>query len=382
VQSVAGGWRLVLEDELSTAYERGTVLVHGNVAAATHGETVQELLGSGQAGAAFQRFPLSHEPLTYLQSTDPSGADSALEVRVNDVRWDELPTLHGARASDRGYAVRTDERGKTYVQFGDGERGARLPSGSNNVRARYRKGLGAAGNVSPDALAQLLDRPLGVKGVSNPAAATGGADPEPEAAARASIPLTVRTLGRAVSLLDYEDFARGFAGVAKANAAVLPLRTGRTIVVTVALGSSPGPESAERLDDLTTTLRAYGDPQVAVTVLAGTQATFRLALKLAVDPAYESDAVLAAVEAALRASYSFDARGFIEPVHRSDVIGVVHSVAGVLAVDVDRLYAGAVPGLAERLLAQQPAVAADGSAVPAGLLLLDPAPLDWLEVIS
>ena len=29
------------------------------------------------------------------------------------------------------------------------EHGARLPSGSNNVRARYRKGLGAAGNVKP-----------------------------------------------------------------------------------------------------------------------------------------------------------------------------------------------------------------------------------------
>ena len=143
----------------------------------------------------------------------PSGAAAALEVRVNDVRWDEAPTLFDATPSDRAYVVRTDEQGKTYVQFGDGERGARLPSGANNVRAKYRKGIGAGGNVKAGALAQLIDRPLGVKGVTNPEQAGGGVDPESEDAARASIPLGVRTLGRAVSLLDYEDFARAFSGV-------------------------------------------------------------------------------------------------------------------------------------------------------------------------
>ena len=83
-----------------------------------------------------------------------------------------------------------------------------------------------------------------MKGVSNPVAASGGVDPETEDAARTSIPLGVRTLGRAVSLLDYEDFARAFTGVVKANATVLPLRGGRTIVVTVAF------EGGERLADL------------------------------------------------------------------------------------------------------------------------------------
>jgi hypothetical protein len=382
VQALAGGWRLVLEEPLAETYERASVVVHANVAAATHGETVQQLLGSGRASAAFQRFPLAHEPLTYLQSTDPSGADSALEVRVNDVLWDEVPTLFGAGPRDRAYALRTDEEGKAYVQFGDGERGARLPTGANNVRAKYRKGLGAAGNVKAGALAQLLDRPLGVKGASNPVAAGGGVDPESEASARASIPLAVRTLGRAVSVLDYEDFARAFAGVAKAHATVLPLRAGRTVVVTVALAGSSGPEAAERLDDLGDALRDHGDPRVEVAVLPGTEQTFRLALRVAVDPAYETGAVLAAVEAGLRAAYSFDARGLTEPVHRSEVIAAVHAVAGVLAVDVDRLYAGDVPGLADRLLALRPSVGPAGTPLAAGLLLLDPAPLDWLEPMT
>jgi hypothetical protein len=382
VAAISGGWRITFDRDLSTAYERSTVIVHGNVALATHGETVRQLLGSGRAATAFQRFTLAHDPLTYRQSADPSGAEAALEVRVNDVRWNEAPTLYGARPTDRSYAVRSDEQSRTYVQFGDGDHGARLPSGSNNVRARYRKGLGAAGNVKTDTLAQLLDRPLGVKGVTNPAAASGGVDPEPEASARASIPLGVRTLGRAVSRLDYEDFARAFAGVAKAQAAVLSLRGGRTIVVSVALSGVPDAQTAKRLDDLGSALRSRGDPQVQVTVVAGTTTTFRIGLRVAVDPAYEADVVLAAVERALRTTFAFDVRSFTVPVYRSGVVSIVHTVAGVLAVDINLLYTGSTATLADRLLAQQPAVGAGGAAIPAGLLVLDPAPLDLLEVMT
>jgi hypothetical protein len=371
------GSRLILADSLVADYRRETVVVYANVALATHGESVHELLGSGRADLPFQRFALAQEPLTHRQSADPSGAEPALEVRVNDVRWERRATLFDSLPDDHAYAVGVDERARTYLEFGDGERGARLPTGSNNVRALYRKGLGAAGNVRAGALAQLLDRPLGAKGVSNPDAAAGGVDPEGPELMRASIPLAVRTLGRAVSRLDYEDFARAFAGVSKAHAAVLPLRGGETIVVTVALEGS-----ADRLADLSTALRTHGDPHVQVTVLPYHEATFRLALKVTIDPAYDRDTVLAGVTQALRAAFAFEARAFTQPVHRSEVVSVVHGVSGVVAVDLDRLYTGTPPGLADRLLAQQPGVTAQGDARPAGVLVLDPAPFDYLDALS
>ena len=74
----------------------------------------------------------------------------------------------------------------------------------------------------------------------------------------------MRTLGRAVSLLDYEDFARAFSGVAKAQARRAPAARGPTVVVTVAF------EGGDRLDDLAAALRTHGDPRVQVRVLAGT----------------------------------------------------------------------------------------------------------------
>ena len=78
-------------------------------------------------------------------------------------------------------------------------------------------------------------------------------------------------------------------------------------------------------------------------MLEGTTETFRLGLTVTVDPAYERDAVLAGVEAALRAAYAFEARGLIEPVFLSELVAVAHTVPGVLAVDVDHLYTGRPP---------------------------------------
>jgi hypothetical protein len=186
----------------------------------------------------------------------------------------------------------------------------------------------------------------------------------------------VRTLGRAVSMLDYEDYALAFTGVVKANATVLPLRGGRTIVVTVAF------EGGERLADLTASLRDHGDPRVQVLVLEGSTETFRLGLTATVDPAYERDAVLAGVESALRAAYAFEARGLTEPVFLSELVAVAHAVPGVLAVDVDHLYTGATADLADRLLAPRPDVDASGEAIPAGVLVLDPTPFDELEGVA
>ena len=61
--------------------------------------------------------------------------------------------------------------------------------------------------VAAGQLTQALDRPQGLQSVTNPAAATGGADPATPADARLSAPLPTLTIGRAVSLEDYQNYA-------------------------------------------------------------------------------------------------------------------------------------------------------------------------------
>jgi hypothetical protein len=49
----------------------------------------------------------------------------------------------GLDARSQNYSIRIDDDGKTSAVFGDGEP-ARLPTGSENVTATYRSGIGLA----------------------------------------------------------------------------------------------------------------------------------------------------------------------------------------------------------------------------------------------
>lgn len=376
VAATGANTTVTFDADLTHTYPAGTAVIFGNVVAATHGETVHQILGDGQAARPFQRFELKHAPLTYTPSDDPAGSASTLEVRVNDVAWHQRATLYQAAPADRVYVTRDNAAGAVEVRFGDGLHGARVPTGQHNVRAVYRKGTGAAGNLPAGSLTQLASPPLGVTGVTNPCAATGGADPDTERQARQGIPLSTRTLGRAVSLTDYADYARAFPGIAKAHALVLPLRHVRTIVVTVA-GEDGAPVPDQVRARLTSSLRGYGDPLVPVVVVAHRPVPFQVRMKLRCHPDHDPQVVRAAVAAALRHAFGFAARQFAQPVHRSEVIAAAHRAPGLLAVDLDQLFRGSVVANQARLAAAGPQLSpstVDG----AELLLITADPTAWL----
>jgi len=168
--------RLTLTTDLAHRYRRETVRILGNVVEATHGESREEAIGSGDSDRVGQTFALWQSPLTWLADDNPLGATPVLEIRVDGVLWHEVDSLAGRGPRDRVYITGTASDGRTTVTFGDGVHGARLPSGHENVHARYRFGTGKAANVPADRITQPLTRPLGVTAVTNPRPATGGAD--------------------------------------------------------------------------------------------------------------------------------------------------------------------------------------------------------------
>ena len=337
VEQTGSSTRLLFTTALTRSYRLPSLTIYGNVAAATHGETVTEVLGGGDNGKPYQQFTLKQQPLTFVRDASAaSGVASTLEVRVNDLLWHEAPTFFGRGPDEHSYVTSRDDEGRTVVKFGDGVHGARLPTGQENVRASYRKGLGTAGNLRAGQLSNLLSRPLGLKGVANPAAASGGDDAEPRDAARTNAPLTVLTLDRVVSLRDYEDFARGYAGIAKALATWSWDGERRGVFVTVA-----GPDGAAVSDEVLALLlgaiRKAGDPFVPLRVGSFRPARFTTTFKLRVDPDIAKPLVHAAVEATLRERFGFAARAFGQPVPLSDVMATIQGVGGVIGVDVDTL---------------------------------------------
>jgi predicted phage baseplate assembly protein len=361
--------------------------VNANVALATHGETLNRALGTGDGSRAFQRLPLPEGPLTHVSADTSEGTVSTLEVRVNQLLWQEVRWFHGHGPDERIYITRTDDQGKTTVVFGDGRNGARVPSGvqgSENVWATYRKGLGAEGLVAAGQLSLALTKPLGVRSVTNPLPAVDSAAPETSPNIRRNMTLPIRTLERIVSLQDYEDFCRDFAGIGKALATWTWNGRMREVFVTVAgEGGTAVARGGVTHANLLAAIREAGDAAVPVRLGSYRPAYFMLKGRLATDPAYRQSEVREAVEQALHARFSFEQREFGQPVIMSEVIAAIQGVRGVVALDLDELHRTDATGglkdglLLETLASDAPRSATGSSAVLAAeLLVLDPRPID------
>jgi hypothetical protein len=373
---------LTFTSALARIYDRRTVRINANVVDATHGETVKEILGGADSSVANQTFALKQSPLTYISVPQGQGAQSTLQVWVNDLRWQEQPTLLNAGPRDRVFVTRHKDDGGVIVQFGDGRRGARPPTGQTNVRAVYRKGLGTSGDVAAGQISQAIDRPAGLRSVINPAAATGGADPDTPAAARQSASLHVRTLERVVSLQDYEDFSLAFAGIARALATWTWFGRTRGVVVTVA-----GPRgtlldaNGDTIGNLIKALRSAGNPYVPVAVLPHRTVFFQVAGLVRVDTQnYDPDYVMAAARRALAAAFGFDTRMLGQGVTQSEAVAAIQAVAGVVAVRLTLLTReDSATILPDFLTAGAPESGARAIVSGAELLLIDPLSVSLLE---
>jgi hypothetical protein len=376
--SLVDGYTVIeVDPALAGTYVRASVTINANLADATHGESTSEVLGSGDATTPFQRFVLKQPPLTYVSAATASGTRSTLTVRVDGVAWTELEWLAYAGPTAKVFTVVPGADGRTYVQFGDGVNGARPGSGTNNIVAEYRHGIGQAGLARAGQISTLLSRPLGLKAVANPTASTGAADPETIGAARTNAPVTVKTLDRIVSLSDVRDFAAASAGIAKASASWVWDGTRSVACVTVAgTGGAQVQPGSDEFTNLLTAMLDAADGTLVVALCTHVPVTFTVAATITPDPSLVDTDVLAAVKAALAAAFSFDARQLAQPVFASEVIAVVQEVPGVVAMTLDgfaRVGQAATPP-PEVAIASAPTLGSAGL-IGAELLTLAPGPL-------
>jgi uncharacterized phage protein gp47/JayE len=330
-------WKISFTPDLARSLSTASATLYGNVCASTHGQTIaKEVLGDGDASTTFQSFRLQKSPVTFVhQAGAPRGVADALQIQIGGVFWKEVQEFFGHAPTDRIFMTSQDAKG-TIVQFGDGVTGGRLPTGRGNVVATYRQGIGLAGNVSSGVLRTLLDRPVGLKSVRNPGAAGGGADPESLDQTRGNAPNTVRTFGRIVSLEDFEDAAREFAGVAKAHAWWAWSGEEQVVYLTVA-GDNGALITGNTYDELFADLNSRRDPNRSLTIRSYTPIFIKIAALVFVSPDHVSDDVVAAVQAAVTQYLSFVNRQFGQPVHLSNVYSVIQGVDGVTGADITAL---------------------------------------------
>lgn len=176
-------------------------------------------------GSSNQRFPLTHPRLILRSMGLGSGInkDIILTTKLGETveEWTLRDSLAFSQDGRKDFFIEIDEEDRAFVIFGDGEFGA-IPAPGTEIRVAYRVGGGALGNVSAKSIETVVDAPdlvlLPLKKISNPEAATGGADRETIEHAVRHAPGVFRSQKRAVTAGDYVDLALDYKGVGKVRA--------------------------------------------------------------------------------------------------------------------------------------------------------------------
>jgi hypothetical protein len=327
--------KIELSIDGSITLDRTSAVLMGNIALASHGETVSsEVIGDADPAIPFQEFTLKKSPVTFVPSSGQSGVDNTLQLFVNDMLWKAVDSLYGKGPKDMVYTARINNDAEMSVRFGDGVTGARPPKGRANVVARYRQGLGLEGRIKAGTLKTLLDKPKGMKSVINPAGAEGGADPEALDSARKNAPATVRTFNRAVSLLDIEDLAQSRSEVAKARVTWVWSGQSQAAHLTIA-GQKGGSFSSSALARIHCSLTAQRDPNRQLLLDNYKAIPIVVKATLNVAETYVAAKVADAARSALLRALSFEILEFAQSIHLSDVYAILQNVSGVIAVDID-----------------------------------------------
>lgn len=335
----------------------GVSLFHGNLVDATAGATTSAVFrepGTELRGPDDRWFRRTDRwgtlcglpedrPVAY-RATPADGTTtprSSLAVTVEEGGassvWEERISLVHSRATDRHFAVETDELARSVVRFGNGQNGLALPDGAV-VHCVYQSGDGLAGNVGADQVIRFKTPLAPVVEVWNPFHADDGRGPEPVARVLRNAPEAYRAHQlRAVTLADYVRRAEEVPGVARAAAVYAWTGSWRTVRITIdAAGTTTlSDELRRRVANCLETYRLLGE-DLEIRPPRYVPLTIKVVLCAAADVWPED--LRFAVAQEVSTGYTHDGRlaffhpdrwTFGQPLHASEIAGRLQAIPGV-----------------------------------------------------
>jgi len=185
-------------------------------------------------GSTFVNLPLKQKTLVsnynigtttnLLDQTFSLGVNyvhNSLELKIGTDDWFLKETLGFSGPLDKHYIVEISAEREAYIKFGDNINGA-VPAAGLVITGNLYTSKGVNGNVNPNTITSSTSNfttLFGIPGIKvyNSYKAVGGTDYEDIERIRRSAPLSLRTLGRAVTRQDYRDIALLAPGVDKAK---------------------------------------------------------------------------------------------------------------------------------------------------------------------
>lgn len=184
----------------------------------TYGVTVPLEQKTRVDSVSFGNIPGDTNFVIYLGDlpTDSYYVEGSMNLVIGSDNWTLVDTFAYSSPTDKHYKVELDEELKPYIQFGDGIHGA-IPEANLPVVGSYYITKGASGKINSNSITSLpsslnFDNKVICNNYND---ASGGSNYETFDEMKVRVPLSIRTLGVAITKQDYEDILKMVPGVGK-----------------------------------------------------------------------------------------------------------------------------------------------------------------------
>ncbi len=145
----------------------------------------------------------------------------SMSLQIGGESWVLVDTFAKSKPTDKHFRVSVDEALNPYIMFGDGTFGKKPAAGAKITNVVFYLTNGSQGNVKSNTITSIpsiISSSITDATVSNAYDAGGGSNYENFTMLKEHIPLSVKTLGVAITKEDFESLAMLVDGVNKAKA--------------------------------------------------------------------------------------------------------------------------------------------------------------------
>ena len=232
--------------------------------------------------------------------------------------------------------VELDSTLQPYLVFGDGQFG-RKPTIGSQIKGQYYLTYGSSGNIPSnqfDKVPEVMSDVTSGLSITNTIAATGGSDYEDFDTLKEHIPLSIKTLGVAITKEDYEAIAMLIDGVDKAYCNYI---CGKYVEVYITPdGGSEA--STELINNVKQRMESSKVLTTRVSVYSTHAAKIYLSATITGKKSFKSIDISNQVKKALLDAYNYQSSGINKSVRQSDLYALMDNQPMVDFLTITELY--------------------------------------------
>lgn len=272
--------------------------------------------------------------------TLPSGKyyeNGSMELSIAGESWQLVETFAYSKPTDKHFMVSINENGEPYIEFGDGNFGMKAPSGQQITDVRFYLTKGMNGNIEPNSITSVPSEISGVitdATVNNILAGSGGQNYESFQMLKEHIPLSVKTLGVAITKEDFVNLAKLVPGVSKAKA---EYECGRKLNIYINPYMGQGSDS-ERIKMVKTTLQQKAPLTTWLNVKTAGVVNIMLTIEVTGKKSYKTAEIQRSILQALYNRYSPESSEIGGNVRISDIYSLIDNLEQVDYLYITKFY--------------------------------------------